>query len=74
MTDHDVEIALLKKEVESLNGKLDTLSADVRELVDAWKAAETMVGFVKTVAAVVVALSLILGTIKLGFTGVEAKP
>lgn len=72
-TDHEVEIALLKQEVEGLNTKLDTLSADVRELVDAWKAAGTMVGFVKTVAAIVVAVSVIIGTLKFGVTPGDAK-
>lgn len=72
-TDHEVEIALLKAEVEGLNAKLDTLSADVRELVDAWKAAGTMVGFIKTVAAIVVSVSLIAGAFKYGITPGDGK-
>lgn len=66
MQDPDVEIALLKNEVEGLNQKVDQLSTDVRELVDAWKAAGTLVAFVKTVAAVVLAVSVIVGAFKFG--------
>lgn len=66
MQDPDVEIALLKNEVEGLNLKVDQLSTDVRELVDAWKAAGTLVAFVKTVAAVVLAVSVIIGAFKFG--------
>lgn len=72
-TDHEVEIALLKAEVEGLNAKLDSLQSDVRELVDAWRAAGTMVGFIKTVAAIVVSVSLILGAFKYGITPGDGK-
>ena len=66
MPDHDVEIALLKQEVEGLNAKVDQLSNDVRELVTAWQAAGTLVAFVKTVAAVVIAVTVIVGAFKFG--------
>lgn len=66
MPDRDIEVALLKQEVEGLNAKLDALSGDVRELVDAWKAAGTLVAFVKTVAAVVVAVTVLIGAFKYG--------
>ena len=69
MPNHETEVALLEQKVEALEGKVDRLSSDVRELVDAWKAAGTLVAFVKTVAAVVVAVTLIIGSIKLGITG-----
>lgn len=64
--DHEVEIALLKKEVEQLNEKLDQLDASVRELVVAWQSAGAMVAFVKTVAALVVAVTVIIGAFKFG--------
>lgn len=64
--DHEVEIALLKKDMEQLNAKLDRLSSSVEELVVAWQAAGTMVAFIKTIAAVAVALTVIIGAAKLG--------
>lgn len=64
--DHEVEIALLKKEVEQLNGKLDKLSGSVEELVVAWQSAGALVAFVKTVAALVVAVTVIVGAFKFG--------
>ena len=66
MPDHDVEIALLKQEVEGLNAKVDQLSNDVRELVTAWQSAGALVAFVKTVAALVVAVTVIVGAFKFG--------
>lgn len=66
MPDHETEIALLNQRVEGLEAKVDKLSSDVRELVDAWKAAGTLVAFVKTVAAVVVAITVIVGAFKMG--------
>lgn len=69
MPDHDTEIALLNQRVEGLEAKVDQLSSDVRELVDAWKAAGTLVSFVKTVAAVVMAVTVIVGSIKFGIAG-----
>ena len=64
--DHDVEIALLQKEVEQLNEKLDKLSTSVEELVVAWQSAGALVAFVKTVAALVVAVTVIVGAFKFG--------
>lgn len=64
--DHEVEIALLKKEVEQLNEKLDKLSTSVEELVVAWQSAGALVAFVKTVAALVVAVTVIVGAFKFG--------
>lgn len=71
MQDPDVEIALLKNEVEGLNLKVDQLSTDVRELVDAWKAAGALVAFVKTAAAVVLAVSVLIGAVKYGVGGAK---
>lgn len=64
--DHEVEIALLKKEVEQLNEKLDKLSTSVEKLVVAWQSAGALVAFVKTVAALVVAVTVIVGAFKFG--------
>ena len=64
--DHEIEIALLKKEVEQLNEKLDKLRTSVEELVVAWQSAGALVAFVKTVAALVVAATVIVGAFKFG--------
>jgi diacylglycerol kinase len=69
MPHQEVEIALLEQKVQALEDKVDTMSRDVRDLADAWKAAGTLVAFVKTVAAVVVAITVIIGSIKFGITG-----
>lgn len=66
MTDHDVEIALLKKEMEQCNKKLDKLSTDVASLVEAWKAAGVLVLVVKSAAALLLAISVIVGAWKFG--------
>lgn len=71
-TEHEVKIALLQKDIEVLNQQVQQLSNDVRELVEAWKAAGTMVSFIKTVAAVVVAVTVLIGAVKYGIAG-EAK-
>lgn len=64
--DHEVKIALLEQKVQALEDKLDKMNGSIDELVKAWQAAGTLVGFVKTVAALVVAVTVILGSIKLG--------
>lgn len=73
MPDHDVEIALIKKEIEQCNREVLELRNDVRELVDAWKAAGTMLSFVKTAAAIVLAISIIMGAWKFGINPSEAS-
>lgn len=71
--EQEVEFALLKKQVEGLDAKIDGLQSDMRELVEAWRAAGTLVGFVKTIAAVVLSVSVILGALKFGITPGDAK-
>ena len=45
-------MATLEAKLEQQIKEIDGLRSDVRELVDAWKAAEAMVALVKTAAAV----------------------
>jgi hypothetical protein len=66
MSDHEVEIALLKKELEQCNEKLDKITADVSELVKAWEAAGMLISVVKGAAALVLAISVIVGAWKFG--------
>lgn len=51
------EIALLKKDIEDLREEIKTLNAEVKDLVDAWKAANGVVMFVKWLSGGAVALS-----------------
>lgn len=59
-------MATLEAKMEQQIQELDGLRSDVRELVDAWKAAGAMVALVKTVAAVVLAVGVIVGAFKFG--------
>ena len=59
-------MATLEAKMEQQIKEIDGLRSDVRELVDAWKAAEAMVAFVKTAAAVVLAVGVIVGAFKFG--------
>ena len=65
-------MATLEAKLEQQIKEIDGLRSDVRELVDAWKAAGAMVALVKTVAAVVLAVGVIVGAFKFGI-GPEVK-
>lgn len=65
-------MATLEAKLEQQIKEIDGLRSDVRELVDAWKAAGAMVALVKTAAAVVLAVGVIIGAFKFGI-GPEAK-
>jgi hypothetical protein len=59
-------MATLEAKLEQQIKEIDGLRSDVRELVDAWKAAEAIVALVKTAAAVVLAVGVIVGAFKFG--------
>jgi len=59
-------MATLEAKLEQQIKEIDGLRGDVRELVDAWKAAGAMVALVKTAAAVVLAVGVIVGAFKFG--------
>jgi hypothetical protein len=59
-------MATLEAKLEQQIKEIDGLRSDVRELVDAWKAAGAMVALVKTAAAVVLAVGVIIGAFKFG--------
>lgn len=69
---HEQRMATLEAKLEQQIKEIDGLRSDVRELVDAWKAAGAMVALVKTAAAVVLALGVIVGAFKFGIMPSEA--
>lgn len=58
-TPHEVEIALLQKEMEDLTKEVHTLSKEVAGLVDAWKTASGVVAFIKWLSGIVVAVGIL---------------
>lgn len=66
-------LATLEAKMEQQIHELDGLRSDIRELVDAWKAAGAMVAIVKTAAAIVLSLGVIIGALKFGINGEVSK-
>lgn len=66
---HEVEIALLQKEIVDLTDKVDTLSREVAGLVDAWKTASGVVAFIKWLSGVVVAVGILWTAFKVKVGG-----
>lgn len=69
MSDHEVEIALLQKELVDLKDEVHTLSKEVSGLVDAWKTASGIVAFVKWLSGAVVALGVLWTALKMKVGG-----
>lgn len=70
---HEERMATLEAKLEQQIKEIDGLRSDIRELVDAWKAAGAMVSLVKTAAAVVLAVGVIVGAFKFGINGEVPK-
>lgn len=66
---HEVEIALLQKELVDLKDEVHALSKEVSGLVDAWKTASGVVAFIKWLASAVVALGIIWTALKVKVGG-----
>lgn len=65
----DVEIALLQKELIDLTEKVDTLSKDVAGLLEMWKTANGVVGFIKWLSGVIVAIGIIWAALRVKVGG-----
>jgi len=65
----ETEIALLNQKVEQLEHKIDKLSSDVEELVEAWNASRDFLKVVKFIATISTGLIAIFLFVKTGFTG-----
>lgn len=65
-SDQDIEIALMKAHIEQMQKDVSEIKASVSDLVDAWKSAGAMVSLVKTAAAIVLAVGVIIGAFKFG--------
>lgn len=59
-----VEIALLRKEMESLQADMSEVKGDLKKLANAWATAETLVAFVKWLAGLAAALAILTGMFK----------
>ena len=61
---HEVEIALLQKELVDLKDEVHALSKEVSGLVDAWKTASGVVAFIKWLSGVIAAVGIIWAAFK----------
>jgi hypothetical protein len=59
-----LELALLRKDFETLQADMSEIKRDIKKLSTAWSTAENLVAFVKWLAGLAAALALITGMIK----------
>ena len=55
----EVELALLQKELVDLRDEVHTLSKDVAGLLEMWRTASGVVGFIKWLSGLVVAIGIL---------------
>lgn len=66
---HEVEIALLQKELTSIKDEVRTLSTEVSGLLEAWRTASGVVSFVKWLSGIVTAAGIIWAALKVKLGG-----
>ena len=64
MSEQEVELAMLRKDLEVMQSDMAELKADVKQLAAAWKTAENLVAFIKWLAGLGAALALLVGLVK----------
>lgn len=58
------DIALIQQDVEALANRMAAMEKSIADLVNAWRAAGTLVSFVKWAAGVVTACAILFGVFK----------
>ena len=65
---HSIDIALLKQQAEQTAKDLAEIKASVKTLASAWESAGLLISIVKTAAAIVVSITILIGALKYGIT------
>jgi hypothetical protein len=65
--EREVELALIRRDVEDMQKDIQKLTEQVQGLVDAWNTASNVVAFVKWLSGAVIALTALYVFIKDGF-------
>lgn len=68
-----LELALLRKDFETLQADMTEVKSDLKKLATAWSTAENLVAFVKWLAGLAAALALLIGFIKGWFSMPQSK-
>lgn len=63
MSDITTEVALLKKDIDQLKSEVQELRGDIKDLIQAWNTATTVVTFVKWLAGFFGAAGVIAATV-----------
>ena len=63
---NEVELAVLRRDVEDLTSKVENLTGEVRELLNAWKGAMWLVSIVKTLGLIAGGILSIWAVMKIG--------
>lgn len=62
---HEVEIALLQKDVKDLRDEVHSLTKEVAGLVDAWKTASGVVAFIKWLSGATISVGILWAAFKM---------
>jgi len=62
--DQTVELALLRKDMELLQSDMSEVKGDLKKLADAWSTAENLVAFIKWLAGIAAAITVLVVFVK----------